>query len=748
MEIAARTEKKSLSPLFSLYGSGISALKSGFPIGELRELGKEVKASHVLRGALRMIQGEWVLGIKIPTRAIAENMAPAMCFRWDGSFGSAITMTIGSRNKGWVARAWIWSEHPAVEALRMKHGLTVVTIYNGEPISVVQMKANDASSERGIDVATDKKNEAERRSAEHPVEKDEDIAYWEIMGCTPTWNHLLSTIDFLRIGWANEFREGLNFATSMIGSETTAPAINESDQHFWNESGHQCPQEFWDNVVLPLSKVIRGETSILEFIRTDSALSILLVLADDSLPSSKNPLSHLGPLIYLIAEISLLADTRTQYGCRVMFSDIHAKRRSPIAIPIDGMTIDDAKKYWANIPSVVAIDAGELISTSMQPADLDAIIIEINSIKIDCSDKEADEAISAMTEEANILNRWTIPWGARVQTNIGPFTEITFFPHDDEISILLRTPSGDYRWAAFNLRTNAWNLGHVFTNRFELMSERISSEHNASNIKRAFKLILASIVRDFVVLEDRESAFAVRRETASNRKSVEDDGPRIVYIPRINYLRGSPDIKNLETELDYGTRRPHHVRAHQRRVDTSSPFQRILAQRYGFRLEAGFTFVRPHQRGGIAPDREVIYRSRSAMQSLFGVDSSIESNGSSNWFQFERDVYDVMASAGFKVDHVASSKNGDAGVDVFAENKSATEFWAIQCKCYAPSRKIGPSTIREIIGALAAYPSGTKGMVVTTSSFTSGAIELAHASGITLGLLAAGATGQAVINFL
>jgi restriction endonuclease Mrr len=94
-----------------------------------------------------------------------------------------------------------------------------------------------------------------------------------------------------------------------------------------------------------------------------------------------------------------------------------------------------------------------------------------------------------------------------------------------------------------------------------------------------------------------------------------------------------------------------------------------------------------------------------------------------------------MKQAGYKVDHVASAKNGDAGVDVFAEDALGKEFWAIQCKCYAPKRKIGPAVIREMIGALASYPAGTHGMIVTTSGYSSGAYLLAKESGIELRLL-------------
>ena len=134
------------------------------------------------------------------------------------------------------------------------------------------------------------------------------------------------------------------------------------------------------------------------------------------------------------------------------------------------------------------------------------------------------------------------------------------------------------------------------------------------------------------------------------------------------------------------------------------------------------------------------------MQSLYGVAASIESNTTSDWFRFERDVHEAMRQAGFKVDHVASSRNGDAGVDVFAEAPNGTELWAIQCKCYAPKRRIGPAVVRELIGALAGYPPGTQGMLVTTSGYSSGAVELAKQSGIALRLLVVEAACRRLVD--
>ena len=75
---------------------------------------------------------------------------------------------------------------------------------------------------------------------------------------------------------------------------------------------------------------------------------------------------------------------------------------------------------------------------------------------------------------------------------------------------------------------------------------------------------------------------------------------------------------------------------------------------------------------------------------------------------------------------------GDGGVDVYAYEELFDEIWAIQCKCYAAHHSVGPNVIRELYGSLHAYPEGTKGMVITTSSFTAGAIKEAERMGIKL----------------
>ena len=134
---------------------------------------------------------------------------------------------------------------------------------------------------------------------------------------------------------------------------------------------------------------------------------------------------------------------------------------------------------------------------------------------------------------------------------------------------------------------------------------------------------------------------------------------------------------------------------------------------------------------------EVIYKSRSALQLLYRADGEI--TGETNvvdWFQFERDVNNVMVKLGFQVHHKAADRHGDGGVDILATKGTDADFdlinWVIQCKCWKPTRKVTPSVVRELLGVLTGYPHGTRGMIVTTSSFSSGARENAEASDIRL----------------
>ena len=240
-------------------------------------------------------------------------------------------------------------------------------------------------------------------------------------------------------------------------------------------------------------------------------------------------------------------------------------------------------------------------------------------------------------------------------------------------------------------------------------------------------MLIAAIIRDFWVVENRESVFKSRVNRRRIGKSSETDENRIIYLPRVRYAQkkvSEPDSPLRETSL----RSAHKVRAHLRQSGEASLSQRALAKKYGFILPKGYTFVRPHRRGHL--QKQTVYRSRSALKTLYTKLEFKEDTASQPlWFQFELDVREMLDKQGFITEHVAASRIGDDGVDIYAKKKdsNSSEHWLVQCKCYSPKNKVGKSIVRELIGTLVSESANVeaRGMIITSSSLTEGAKKLA-----------------------
>jgi restriction system protein len=71
-------------------------------------------------------------------------------------------------------------------------------------------------------------------------------------------------------------------------------------------------------------------------------------------------------------------------------------------------------------------------------------------------------------------------------------------------------------------------------------------------------------------------------------------------------------------------------------------------------------------------------------------------------------------------------RSGDGGIDgVIREDTLGLDAIYVQAKKWAPTRGVGPREIREFLGALQDVEA-TKGIFITTSSFSAEARELAH----------------------
>ncbi|GII75732.1 hypothetical protein Sru01_07140 [Sphaerisporangium rufum] len=108
--------------------------------------------------------------------------------------------------------------------------------------------------------------------------------------------------------------------------------------------------------------------------------------------------------------------------------------------------------------------------------------------------------------------------------------------------------------------------------------------------------------------------------------------------------------------------------------------------------------------------------------------------------QFETLVEALLLREGFRRVHRVGG-SGDGGVDVVGTSHDGDRF-VVQCKRW--SNSVGAPEVRDLLGALHAYP-GHRGVLVTTARFTGPAVQCAAGTGLVMidrALLAAWIAGH------
>lgn len=329
--------------------------------------------------------------------------------------------------------------------------------------------------------------------------------------------------------------------------------------------------------------------------------------------------------------------------------------------------------------------------------------------------------------------RWSIPHCALVELSSPIFTHFIFLENNNEIYIKALTKGGEYSLFTIDMERLSCSYNTLEEELLWLI-DATYSENIKKDMKKTIKQIVmsyfvlfASIIHDFSVPERREKIFNV---TVPKRKSLpkplKDDGPRIVYLPKILYEQ--KDCNKLFDQMQSSkTGVAKHYVTHCLRTITgkASNRQLLLARRHGINyIPDGMTFVSGYVRGG--KEREIIYRSRSATKLLF-VDSQRISSLTEpikDWFKFEKDILNILEKIGFEVKHNSADRNGDGGIDIIAKEDGLVDktTWFVQCKNW--QKPIEAEQIKVMIATLSEDP-GTRGMFVTSSKFRSGAIDLA-----------------------
>jgi hypothetical protein len=532
-------------------------------------------------------------------------------------------------------------------------------------------------------------------------------------------------------GWVSRFEQILYFGSKSIEFFLT---------------NYEEREDFEDKLLSPQLKIfleklkqaddfeVRIEVLVNQSL-SDSGLSFI-----DDLKNWKSSLEaelHTRQLVCLVK----LHPRLTNYGLSFVTEEIVEQNWKLISAEVDFRKVSSLENFWIQFP----------VEFDIPTAVLDASDIHINLTETQIEKlprtkhNEIKDSISIAKEfldSAIAFGRWTIPEGAVVEVNTPIFSHFIFFERRSTVYIKGLSKSGTYSIFAistadpkFNYMTIQNQISGIESFHGTRTSELFSSQKNTHNkidlleeIETAFFLLISSIIHDFKVPEEREKVFSsVYPKRKSLPKNLKDEGVRVVYLPRVVY-NSQPKLNEVANEIKRsGTVSKHFVRHHLRSISGhASSFQKALAKKYGITyIPEGKTFVSGHYKGG--KEKVIIYKSRTASNLLYEerVDLPKQQNEKVEWFQFERDVFNILKSLGLEVVHTASSLNGDGGVDLLAEEKGKLDImqWVIQCKCW--NRSVEPAVVREMIGTLDSQK-GSRGMIVTTSTFTKGAIKLAE----------------------
>ncbi len=93
--------------------------------------------------------------------------------------------------------------------------------------------------------------------------------------------------------------------------------------------------------------------------------------------------------------------------------------------------------------------------------------------------------------------------------------------------------------------------------------------------------------------------------------------------------------------------------------------------------------------------------------------------------KFEELIAKLFQAEGHQVELTPPTKDGGRDILVCVENNLARHLYLVECKRYAPQHRVAVGLVRSLYGVVESERASL-GMLVTTSSFTSGAIDFAR----------------------
>ncbi len=672
-------------------------------------------------------------------RAARLNMTGVVTWNWPHRAGSLVSFTLVIRGQR-SPRIFVSPDSAFVRAVA-ERGRAAFSVSFGGQLSPFYL-ADFTKHPEHPDMLEAFRVMLKWEDHEKSLVRDDELAYWLLMlDPKSNWHADLSIRDKMRARWARHYDGQLK--TLAIALEDLRDTQFSNGVYVNAEARTNAPatMPFFDEVV----RCVTTSTNTI----SDQLALVIAALPDakklgDLVHGVLRSYTHpvvVEPIKWVVRELlwtAILSPESTKCGQRRPWLDGRVGDGDFVVryIDIDPVALgEQASDYWIDFEFQELFDLGNFVTGRDMHVPRLALYKEMADVKLACTEADADEAIRGLLTEARENRQWSAPWGARVQVNIGTLKYLDLYEIEGEFAGIFRDSQERFLMIPVNISTGQYSPPQIL----RADADEKTVEENA-HAALALVLVVASVVRDFLVVEDRHAQFSSK--PAKGVRCSTNEALSIIYLPRVRYYQ--PDVTAFLRETgDSPHRSPHDVEGHLRKAENATATQMLLAARYGFGVPRGYTFVRPHRRGDpAAPLRQRIYRSRSATAILYRTLQKAPAGSRSAWFDFEKDVAALMKQMGFRVIHQAASRNGDGGIDIFAHDEKQDVVWAIQCKCYASARTVGPNIIRELAGSLLRFPSGTCGMIVTTSTFTPKAIEDADSYGFKL------VDGQAFANCL
>lgn len=587
----------------------------------------------------------------------------------------------------------------------------------------------------------------DQENDEIPMWSEQTSDLWKTLATRGPWNEDLQDRDKKRAAWATDFHWRRGRAAAYIQVIRDRQSIDgqaslvDGQKRWIKDAGSDTTRrisrvlEEYPLVANLLAEVCghdpdakRAHESAIKVLQDPASLFAFVA---ELLPLYRGTDDHaFGYALQTCFETAIRDDRFTDAGrLRPWLRNLGGSQLKIESFPLDqDCKISDLKNFWRNgLDMAELLDAGLWFGPRDMPIPLGDLNEALATVAIEGDVEAAAQRVQELLFEAQEARQWSIPWGARVEIQLPPFVAVRVHEAKGEFSCHFLDDQDRYLHVAIGLDGEKPRITDVpFVKEVENGDPVWNNDASLT-----VQLIAAAIVRDFLVVEERESLFTAR----TIRKMVKGKAKStIVYLPRVRYSRvstaGADSAESLQRRARY------EVSHHLRKAALPSPGQRLLALKYGITLPKGFTFVRAHSRGGEkADDRLRTYRSRSASRMLFTSLDTLPAGSRPAWFEFEKGCARLLKGRGMTVVHQSAHRDGDGGVDLYATDE-AGQSWVVQCKCWATHRPVGPDVVRELIGAINGADVGSsvtsKGMVITTSRFTEGAVELADSLDIVL----------------